>query len=231
MFCLHCLCFVASLRDKIRRIKLTHAVRSLSRRERNRISEARTLTHTDTDLEQQTSTAVAAMREGGVIAYPTEYCFGLGCDPRNPKAVEHLLRIKQRKAEQGVILIAADKTQVCAWVDLASSPLRAEIEASWPGPNTWLLPAQEHVTSWVKGHHTTVAMRIPALSMCRDLCREFGDAIVSTSANRHGQEALLSAQAVTDEMGDELAYVINAPVGGASAASTIRHGLTGELIR
>lgn len=187
--------------------------------------------HSNAPLEPLINDAVIALRAGGVIAYPTEYCFGLGCDPTNSAAIERLLAIKQRQAQQGVILIAADLQQVEQWGDLSAAPLRVKIEQSWPGPNTWLLPARESVSEWVRGSHPTIAMRIPDHPVCQNLCQAFGGAIVSTSANRHGQAALLDAASVSADMGDELDYIIQAPVGAATAASTIRSGITGELIR
>lgn len=190
-----------------------------------------TKSNTQGQLDQAVANAVNALRAGGVIAYPTEFCFGLGCDPRNEKALERLLAIKQRQREQGVILIAANISQVEEWVDFKSSPLQSEIQASWPGPNTWLLPALDCVSPWVRGHHTTVAMRITAHSVSKRLCHEFGGAIVSTSANRHGQDALRSASAVNHEMGVELDFILDAPLGGADSASTIRDGQTGQLLR
>ena len=69
------------------------------------------------DTAQQISQAVKMLKAGGVIAYPTEHCFGLGCDPQNKTAVERLLKIKQRKADQGLILVAADLYQVDAYVE------------------------------------------------------------------------------------------------------------------
>ncbi|MFT5573082.1 MAG: L-threonylcarbamoyladenylate synthase [Cryomorphaceae bacterium] len=184
-----------------------------------------------TNFTQVISQAAKVMRAGGVIAYPTEYCFGLGCDPRNEQAIARLLKIKNRQAEQGLILIAADIEQVCEYVDLASSPLREQIKRSWPGPNTWTLAALESVSQAVSGKHTTVAMRISGHSLSRQLCEAFGGAIVSTSANRHGQDALLQANEVAKEMSVELDYIIAAPVGGAPSASTIRDGLTGQVLR
>ena len=175
--------------------------------------------------------AVDALRAGGVIAYPTEHCFGLGCDPSNISALKRLLTIKQRKREQGVILIAASIEQVCAQVDLDSSPIKPEIVASWPGPSTWILPAHESVSEWVRGKHSSVAMRIPAHTLCQQLCERFGGAIVSTSANRHGSPALLNAGDVRAEMGVELDYILDAPVGGAAQPSTIRDGQSGEQLR
>ena len=175
--------------------------------------------------------AVQSLQAGGVIAYPTEYCFGLGCDPKNEQAIARLLEIKQRRPEQGVILIASSVEQVSEYVDLDASDLRQDILDSWPGPNTWLLPAREHVSTWVRGKHKTVAVRVTAHQTSQQLCDQFGGAIVSTSANRHGQPALLDSQSVGDEMGDELDYIVDQLVGGASSASTIRDGLTGKQLR
>lgn len=175
--------------------------------------------------------AVQALHEGGVIAYPTEYCFGLGCDPRNEQAIARLLEIKQRRPEQGVILIAGSVSQIAEYVDLQSSDLLPDILASWPGPNTWLLPALDDVSTWIRGQHQTVAVRVTAHTASQQLCDTFGGAIVSTSANRHGHPAFLNSQSVHNEMGRELDYIVDQLVGGASSASTIRDGITGKQLR
>ena len=182
-------------------------------------------------LDQQIENAVTALRAGGVIAYPTEYCYGLGCDPNNDQALERLIGIKRRRAEQGVILIAAELDHVHHYAELDTLPLAEKIRDSWPGPNTWLLPTKESVSSWVKGHHNTVAMRVTAHPTSRLLCEKFGGAIVSTSANRHGQKVLMSASAIADEMGVELDCIVDAPLGGASEPSVIQHGVSGERQR
>lgn len=181
--------------------------------------------------------AVAIIDGGGVIAYPTEYCFGLGCDPRNQQAVERIFAIKQRSEEQGLILIAAEQSQVDEFADLTASPIQDEILESWPGPVTWVLAAQNNVPTWIRGRHTSIAMRITAHSLCARICLEFGHAIVSTSANRHAQTALLTAQDVEREMGKEVDLVVHAEIGSAGSldnskkASTIRDGITGKLLR
>ena len=182
-------------------------------------------------LSKKIDLAVAALSTGGVIAYPTEYCFGLGCDPTNQVAVQRLLKIKRRQPEQGVILIASSVAQVEEYVDLQVSPFSSEILNSWPGPNTWVLPARNNVSSWVKGTHAGVAVRVTHNPICKALCNQYGGAIVSTSANRHGQSALLNAKSVIDEMGSELSYVIDELVGGAQSPSSIRDGLTGQQLR
>lgn len=187
-------------------------------------------------MSDQISAAVMALKRGGVIAYPTEHCFGLGCDPQNEAAIKRLLSIKQRQPQQGVILIAANLQQVSEYVQFpVSESINAtqtdRIKASWPGPNTWVLPAHESVSTWIRGRHTGVAMRISAHEVCQSLCLEFGGAIVSTSANRHGQSAHLNAQDVIHDMQSELDYIIDAPVGGDSKPSTIRDGISGKLLR
>lgn len=188
------------------------------------------------DITNSIKQAASVLKNGGVIAYPTEYCFGLGCDPQNHLAIERLLKIKQRQAEQGLILVASDVLQVDQYVEFSNStkisaPRKAQIKQSWPGPNTWILPARSDVSQWVRGQHEGVAMRISAHSICQALCEEFGGAIVSTSANRHGQPALLNADEVRADMQSELDFIIDAPVGGANKPSTIRNGLTGQLLR
>lgn len=178
-------------------------------------------------IEHATEVLIA----GGVIAYPTEYCFGLGCDPRNNAAVEKLLAIKRRKAEQGVILIAANLEQVGLYADLAALPKLEHVTSSWPGPNTWLLPALSSVPSNIRGRHTSVAMRIPAHQCCLDLLISYGHPIVSTSANRSGEKEHLSADSVRRDIGVECDFIIDAPVGGALRASVIRDALTGKTLR
>jgi len=180
--------------------------------------------------------AVSALRTGGVIAYPTEYCFGLGCDPQNTQAIDRLLAIKQRQKEQGVILIAANIEQISDYADLSLVPDIARVSESWPGPNTWVLPVKASVSSWVKGDHSSIAMRVSGYDLCQQLCIEFGAAIVSTSANRHGQNALLDAESVLAEFTNEVDYVLDAstqfdPSKTGLKASAIRDAITGEQLR
>ena len=182
-------------------------------------------------LDDKIDSAVAALNSGGVIAYPTEYCFGLGCNPEDQIAVQRLLKIKQRQPDQGVILIASSTAQVEEYVDLQASPHLSNILDSWPGPHTWVLPARKKASPWVKGKHAGVAVRVTNNSICKALCSQYGGAIVSTSANRHGQPALLDAKSVVAEMGDELSYVIDELVGGAQSPSSIKDGLTGQQLR
>lgn len=116
--------------------------------------------------------AVATLTQGGVIAYPTEAVWGLGCDPRQQAAVLRLLEIKRRPVDKGVIVVAASVDVLHAWVDMdALAPARRqEVLASWPGPHTWILPITAQAPRWVTGTHDGLAVRISAHPVVAALC-------------------------------------------------------------
>lgn len=132
--------------------------------------------------------AAAVLAGGGVIAYPTEAVWGLGCDPLNHTAVARLLQIKQRAVDKGLILVASRVQQLQGLVDLGSLPLpRLQVvQASWPGPHTWIVPVGPGAPAWIGGQHRGIAVRISAHPTVRALCEAWGHALVSTSANLAG---------------------------------------------
>ena len=132
---------------------------------------------------------VAALRRGGVVAYPTEAVWGLGCDPRDEAATLRLLALKQREVEKGLILIAADEAQLAPFVDMAAldAGQRDAVCASWPGPHTWIVPASPAAPRWITGAHAGIAVRVSAHPPVVELCRAYGGARVSHSAKRPGQ--------------------------------------------
>ena len=177
--------------------------------------------------------AGALLRRGGVLAYPTEAVYGLGCDPHDPGAFERLFALKQRPPTQGVLLIAADFAQVERYIDLAAVPdaVLAQVRGSWPGPYTWIFPRSPAVPAWVAGAHAGIALRVTAHAPAADLCRAFGGALVSTSANPHGQPAARSAAMVEAYFGQALDGVLDAPLGGQERPTVIRDALSGAIIR
>jgi len=177
--------------------------------------------------------AVAALRNGGVIAYPTEAVYGLGCDPLDAAAVARLFQLKQRPPTQGVLLIAADFAQVEKYIDAAALPATAlaRAQASWPGPHTWVFPRAAATPAWLAGAHQGIALRVTAHPLAARLCREFGGALVSTSANRHGAAPARNAGEVRAAFGDELAYILDGAVGGLDRPTPIRDVLSGEALR
>ncbi|ORE85498.1 SUA5/YciO/YrdC-like protein [Oceanococcus atlanticus] len=177
----------------------------------------------------QTFRAARALRSGGLVAYPTEAVWGLGCDPANDQALARLLNLKQRPWQKGLILIAANWAQLAPWLKVSEAP---EIAAAhWPGHATFLLPARDEVSTLLRGRHDTLAVRISAHPPVRALCESFGGAIVSTSANRHGRPTPTSIRQLRHQLGPGLDFVLNAPLGQGHGPSRIMDPYSGEVIR
>lgn len=183
----------------------------------------------DTSLAE----VVAALRAGGVVAYPTEAVYGLGCDPRNRRACERLFAIKQRPPTQGVLLIAADFAALAPYIDEAAVPAAAmaRATATWPGPHTWIFPRAPDAPTWLAGAHAGIAVRVTAHAPAVALCRAFGAALVSTSANRHGEPPARGADEVRTLFGDEIDAILNGPVGGLERPTPIRDAISGATLR
>ncbi len=171
--------------------------------------------------------AARILKNGGIVAYPTEYCFGFGCDPMNRAAVLKLLRIKRRPPAKGLILIAADIAQLAPYVD----DIPAHVLATWPGPHTWLLEARADVPRWITGDHPRIALRVTAQPQAAALCRAAGMAIVSTSANRSGGAPVRSYRDAVRRFKGEVDYVLPGRVGDAPAPTPIRDAASSALIR
>lgn len=174
-----------------------------------------------------------SLRNGGVVAYPTEAVWGLGCDPFDETAVMRLLAIKQREVAKGLILIAGERAQLdglLEWNALPAERLGA-VNASWPGPNTWIVPATAHVPRWITGAHLGVAVRVSAHPIVVALCQAFGGPIVSTSANRAGEPPAFRRDALDPALLDLLDGVCEGETGGLEAPSAIRDALSGAVLR
>ncbi|MCX4026924.1 threonylcarbamoyl-AMP synthase [Endozoicomonas sp. SM1973] len=177
-------------------------------------------------------TAVSAMHRGGVVAYPTEAVWGLGCDPWQQTAVEEILKLKQRPMEKGLIMVAADISQIEPLLKSVTAEQLTQLKASWPGPVTWLIPDPENwVPQWVKGEHSAVAIRISDHPVVTKLCRLIGKPIISTSANLAGEPELKTEQAVRQQFGDKLDAVVSGERGNQTKPSQIRDLITNQILR
>jgi L-threonylcarbamoyladenylate synthase len=186
--------------------------------------------HPVSRLIQDTRHAAALIRCGGVVAYATEAVFGLGCDPTNASAVKRLLDIKQRDPAKGLILIAADFTQLAPYLKPLEGTLAARAHQSWPGPVTWLWPANPDTPDWLTGDHDTLAVRVTDHPQAAALCRLAGP-LVSTSANLSGQEPARTAEVVAQQMDHLLDGILAGTVGTRDRPSEIRDVLSGEVLR
>lgn len=183
-------------------------------------------------MNEQPVSVIQELIKQNVIAYPTEAVFGLGCDPDSEAAVMQLLALKQRPVEKGLILIAADYQQLIPYID--DSQLRAEQKAvmfaSWPGPVTWVMPARPSTPRWLTGQFSSLAVRVSAHPLVRELCLAFGKPIVSTSANLTGLPPCRTAQEVLTQFGEAFP-VLHGETSGRQNPSEILDVLTGNLIR
>jgi L-threonylcarbamoyladenylate synthase len=175
--------------------------------------------------------AARVVLAGGVIAYPTEAVFGLGCLPENRAAVERVLAIKRRSWRKGLLLIGADLAQLERFVVLPGEPRLSEILASWPGPVTWTLEARRHVPRWLSGGRDTVAVRLTDHPLARALCAVLGRALVSTSANVSRRPPLRDLRVLRRELGREVDYVLAGGLGGLARPTVIKDGRTGKVLR
>lgn len=175
--------------------------------------------------------ASRVLRRGGVVAYPTEGVYGLGCNPRNARAVQRIVRLKRRSWRQGLILIGAEWHHVAPWVDSMDGVQIARAKATWPGPHTWLLPARAGTSRWLRGGHDTIAVRVTAHPLASALCRRLQGAIVSTSANLHGRPPAASAAQVRRLFAQHVDYVLPGRLGGLKGPTEIRDARTGEVVR
>lgn len=137
---------------------------------------------------------LARMLDGGaVLAYPTEGVWGLGCDPWNADAVMRILALKRRPMHRGLILVGASLEQLAPLVADLPEEWQQRIQDERGPPTSWLVPHGGAVPPWICGDSRHVALRICRQPQAAALCRAFGGAIVSTSANPSGRPAALSA--------------------------------------
>ena len=174
--------------------------------------------------------ATRILDQGGVIAYPTEAVYGLGCLPGKRDAVYRLLLLKKRSISKGLILVAAFPEQLEKYICYPDASVRNGVLATWPGPVTWLLPAKRETPDWIKGSHTTVAVRVSGHPVVRALCREAG-ALVSTSANPEHKLPARTLRKVVEYFGHSLDYIVPGEVGGLTGPTEIRDAVSGEIIR
>ncbi|WP_445619546.1 L-threonylcarbamoyladenylate synthase [Kushneria sp. Sum13] len=185
----------------------------------------------DSSLAQQAlKDAAVSLIDGGVVAYPTEAVWGLGCDPDNTKALERLLALKMRDPAKGLILIAASIEQFEPWLAGLDATQRARLQASWPGPVSWLVPDNGRAHPLVRGEHASVALRVSDHPLVQALCEAFGGPLVSSSANRASEAPCLAAEEIRQVFRDQV-LIVDGPLGGRTRPSEIRDLLTNDVLR
>ncbi len=184
--------------------------------------------------DSQIREAARAIRNGGVVAYPTEAVFGIGCLPDNVRALTRIMEIKKRDPSKGLIVIGGTFGEISGYLDLPEVPrdFFERMRDFWPGPVTAVLPARSGLPALLTGGRSTLAVRVTAFQPVICLCREAGGALVSTSCNISGRQPFRTAREVLGSFpSGTFDGVLDLPCGGNEKPSRIIDGLSGRILR
>lgn len=174
---------------------------------------------------------VKLVNKGAVIAYPTEGVWGLGCSPFSLSAVSRILNLKRRSWEQGLILVASTMEQLAPFLAGLAAEMLSVLERDWPGPVTYLVPDNGYCPLWVKGKHSSVALRVSRHPVIQDLCRSLQSPLVSTSANLSGRIPATNVLQVRRNFPGGVDVIVPGTVGDSRRVSEIRDLASGRIIR
>lgn len=180
--------------------------------------------------EWQLRRATETLFAGGLLAYPTETVYGLGCDPDDDIAIIELLMLKQRPVSKGLILVAADFNQLQDYIQPLSPEQLKLCEQHWPGPVTLVLPASEEVSPLLTGGRETIAVRVSAHPIVQSICEAFGGPVVSTSANVTRLRPARNVHQVRWQL-PEVDYVMAGHCDPDASPSRIIDATSGEVLR
>lgn len=182
-------------------------------------------------MKSDITTACDIVRKGGIIAYPTEAVFGLGCDPDNEQALERIIQLKGRASHKGFIIIASDLNQLDRYIQTPSAELLERLIQDWPGPVTWILQARHGLSDLLTGGRETVAARVSAHPTVRHLCHELNMPLVSTSANISGQAECRTTKSVRETFGASIDGIVEGETGNLTDPTPIIDGATFVRLR
>ena len=157
--------------------------------------------------------AVAALKRGEIIAYPTESTWGLGVDANNQHAVTALSQLKNRPQSKAFIVLVDNLDRIKHWIDFSQLPTEIDPNKGWPGPITKLFPIAPACPTWLSLNNR-IAVRVSAHPITMTLCHAFSGPVISTSANPSGKETLATAAAITTCFGKQISTIVPGEPGG-----------------
>jgi len=187
--------------------------------------------HPDRIKGRHIQQAVDRLRSGGVIAYPTDTIYGLGCDITNKQAIERIRHIKGRDKKKPMSFVCADLTQISNYAKVSNYAHRI-LKRSLPGAYTFVLPATRETPRVLQSKQKTVGLRIPDHPIPLALVAALGQPILSTSANRSEQEVITEPWMLEDEFGTQIDLILECgplPVQASSVVSLV--GDHAEVLR
>jgi tRNA threonylcarbamoyl adenosine modification protein (Sua5/YciO/YrdC/YwlC family) len=164
--------------------------------------------NSDNPQMRQIARVGEVLRKGGVIAYPTDTTYGIGCSIFNKKGIERIYLLKQREKRKPFSFICADLSEVARYARVSNFAFKL-LKRHLPGPYTFVLEATSIVPDLLLTRQKTVGIRIPDNRICSAIVGELGHPIITTSANRSGEEPIGDPDAVERELGNELDLVID----------------------
>ncbi|MEC9375742.1 MAG: L-threonylcarbamoyladenylate synthase [Pseudomonadota bacterium] len=167
---------------------------------------------------------------GGIIAYPTEGVFGIGCLPNNEIAIKKIIKLKQRNQNKGFILIASDLIMLNNWISPTTNELKNLCRIS-NSPITWIVCAAPKATDYLTGGRSTIAVRITKHPVVKALCESVGSAIISTSANLSGEEPIKSKYALRKLLQDKVDLIVTGELTDSLGPSEIRIAKNNHVLR
>jgi tRNA threonylcarbamoyl adenosine modification protein (Sua5/YciO/YrdC/YwlC family) len=179
-------------------------------------------------------TIIECLQGGGVIIYPTDTVYGMGCDISQPKAVERICRIKQidpKKAQFS--FICHDLSHLSDYAKSVDTPVFRILKRALPGPYTFILPASRQVPKMLKTKKDTVGIRVPDNNICRTIVQELGNPVMSTSLPiEHYVEEYTDPEIIYEKFGKIVDIVVDGGTGGTTFSTVIDFtGPEPELIR
>lgn len=173
--------------------------------------------------------AAEVLLGGGIIAYPTEGVFGIGCLPDDLTAVARVLSAKRRDAGKGLILIAANAKQLDGWIDLPDGRSLPEPDPAYPV--TWIVPAGYRTHPAIRGGRPDVAVRITTQPVAAAICDAVASPIVSTSANLSGKPPARNRFVLRRQFAERVDYIVPGDCGAAAGPSEIRELISNKVLR
>jgi L-threonylcarbamoyladenylate synthase len=171
--------------------------------------------------ERGIATAVAALRDGELVGLPTETVYGLAADASNDDAVRRIFAVKRRPLSHPLIVHIADVEQLFELATEVNDACRVLVSHAWPGPLTVIVAANQSVSRVVTSGRDTIGVRLPAHDVARGIIRQLGNAVAAPSANRFGHVSPTTPQHVVDDLGDDVAVVVDGGPCAVGVESTI----------
>lgn len=173
--------------------------------------------------------AVKIIQSGGVISYPTESVFGLGCDPLNESAVNRILRLKNRTVDKGLIIVAGDLKQLEAYIEISAEEEDKILKEK--SDTTWLVKKSPLTPNWVSGKHQKVAVRVSKHPLIVKLCQTINQPLISTSANPAGSTPATTSQQSSHYFSNNVDLYIDYENEGSGQPTQIKDITTDTVIR